>query len=184
MARNVCSNCKCASSLFDSLFSGSLTGAIFADAKNYGPEFWNSNSNSVIFENFLKFSKMHRAVPLQPIWTIMVAAKLDHSRVLVTKFHQNQSTLKGRSASQRQTHRQTNSAENNGSSGLQSGQNIIEKSNIGYRHTTASVPCLESVYKERIMLVCDFQCFEFPSVLWHCCLVDRKVCRWSMKNLL
>jgi len=66
------------------------------------------NSNSVIFENFfLKFSKMLRAVPLQPIWTIMVAAKLDHSRVLVTKVHQNRSTLKGRSAGQRHTDRQT-----------------------------------------------------------------------------
>jgi len=30
----------------------------------------------------------------------MVAAKQDHSRVLVTKFHQNRSTLKGRSAGQ------------------------------------------------------------------------------------
>ena len=40
----------------------------------------------VIFENYLKFSKRRRAVPLQPIWTIMVAAKLDQSRVLVTKF--------------------------------------------------------------------------------------------------
>jgi len=37
----------------------------------------------------------------------MVTAKLDHSRVLVTKFHQNQSRLKGRSASQRHTDRQT-----------------------------------------------------------------------------
>jgi len=46
-------------------------------------------------------------VPLRPIWTIMVGAKLDRSRVLVTKFHQNQSTLKGRSASQIQTDRQT-----------------------------------------------------------------------------
>jgi len=61
-------------------------------------------------------------VPLRPIWTIMVGAKLDRSRVLVTKFHQNQSTLKGRSASQIHTDRQTNSAENNGPSGLQSGQ--------------------------------------------------------------
>ena len=34
----------------------------------------------------------------------MVAAKLDHSRVLVTKFHQNRSTLKGRSAGERHTH--------------------------------------------------------------------------------
>ena len=33
----------------------------------------------------------------------MVAAKLDHSRVLVTKFHQNRLTLKGRSAGQRHT---------------------------------------------------------------------------------
>jgi len=46
-------------------------------------------------------------VPLRPIWTIMVAAKLDQSRVLVTKFRQNRLTLKGRSASQRHTHRQT-----------------------------------------------------------------------------
>jgi len=37
----------------------------------------------------------------------MVAAKLDHSGVLVTKFHQNRSTLKGTSASQRHTHRET-----------------------------------------------------------------------------
>jgi len=55
------------------------------------------------FWEFLKFSKRRRAVPLQPIWTIMVAAKLDQSRVLVTKFRQNRSTLKGRSAGQRQT---------------------------------------------------------------------------------
>jgi len=83
------------------------------------------DQNSAIFENFLKFSKRRRAVPLRPIWTTMVVAKLDHSRVLVTKFRQNQSTLKGRSAGQRQTdktHRQTNSAENNGPSGLQTGQ--------------------------------------------------------------
>jgi len=37
------------------------------------------------------------------MWTIMAAAKLDHSRVLVTKFHQNRSMLKGRSAGQRHT---------------------------------------------------------------------------------
>jgi len=90
------------------------------DAKNDGPELW--NSNSVIFENFLKFSKRRREVPLRPIWTIMVAAKVDQSRVLVTQFHQNRLKLKGRSAGQTHTHRQTNSAENNGPSGLQSGQ--------------------------------------------------------------
>ena len=61
----------------------------------------------VIFENFLKFSERHCAVPLRPIWTITVAAKLDYSRVLVTKFHQNRSTLKGRSVGQRHTHTQT-----------------------------------------------------------------------------
>ena len=33
--------------------------------KNDGPEF--GNSNSVIFENFFKFSKRRRAVPLRPI---------------------------------------------------------------------------------------------------------------------
>jgi len=59
------------------------------------------------FENFLKFPIRRRAVPLRLIWTIMVAAKLDHSRVLVTKIHQNWSKLKGRSASQRHTDRQT-----------------------------------------------------------------------------
>ena len=36
----------------------------------------------------------------------MVAAKLDQSRVLVTKFHENRSTLKGRNAGQRHTHTQ------------------------------------------------------------------------------
>jgi len=46
-------------------------------------------------------------VPLQRIWTIMVAAKLDRSRVLVTKFRQNWLTLKGRSAGQRHTDKQT-----------------------------------------------------------------------------
>jgi len=52
----------------------------------------------------------------------MVAAKLDRSRVLVTKFRQNRLTLKGRSARQRHTDTQTNSAKNNGLSGLHSGQ--------------------------------------------------------------
>ena len=37
-------------------------------------------------EFFLKFSKRRRAVPLRPIWIIMAAAKLDQSRVLVTRF--------------------------------------------------------------------------------------------------
>ena len=37
---------------------------------------------------FLKFSQRRRAVPLWPIWTITVAAKLDQSKVLVTKFRQ------------------------------------------------------------------------------------------------
>jgi len=37
----------------------------------------------------------------------MVAAKLDHSRVFVTNFHQNWSTLKARNAGQRHTDRQT-----------------------------------------------------------------------------
>jgi len=63
----------------------------------------------------------------------MGAAKLDHSRVLVTKFHQNRSTVKGRSASQRHTDRrsdrQTNSAENKGPSGLQVGKN---KNGLGF----------------------------------------------------
>jgi len=77
---------------------------------------------------FWKFSKRRREVPLWSIWAIMIAAKLDQSRVLVTKFHQNRLMLKGRSAGQRHTHTdrqtdsQTNSAKNNGPSGLQMGQ--------------------------------------------------------------
>jgi len=39
--------------------------------------------------------------------TIMVVAKLDQSRVLVTKFRQNRLMLKGRSAGQRHTDRHT-----------------------------------------------------------------------------
>ena len=60
----------------------------------------------------------------------MVAAKLDRSRVLVTKFRQNRLTLKGRSAGQRQTDRQTNSDENRGPSGFAIGPTD---------HTTRSV---------------------------------------------
>ena len=48
----------------------------------------------------------------------MVVAKLDQSRVLEAKLHQNRLTLKGRSAGQKHTDTQTdsqiNSAENNG----------------------------------------------------------------------
>jgi len=52
---------------------------------------------------------MRRTVPLRPIWTIMVAAKLDQNRVLVTKFHQHRLTLKGIEVPVRgtQTDRQT-----------------------------------------------------------------------------
>jgi len=47
-------------------------------------------------------------VPLRLIWTIMVAAKLDHSRVPVTKLVSSKSINgEGRSAGQRQTDRQT-----------------------------------------------------------------------------
>ena len=59
------------------------------------------------FWEFFEIFKRRRAVPLRPIWTIMVAAKLDQSRVVMTKFHQNRSTLKGRSVGQRQTDGQT-----------------------------------------------------------------------------
>jgi len=71
---------------------------------------WRTSILKFEFCNFSKFSKRRHTVPLQPIWTIMVAAKLDHSRVLVTKFHQNRSMLTGRNAGQRHTHtdRQTN----------------------------------------------------------------------------
>jgi len=61
-------------------------------------------------------------VPLRPIWAIMVVAKLEQSRVIVTKFYQKRLTFEGRSAGQRHTDRQTNSAENKGLSGLQLGQ--------------------------------------------------------------
>ena len=82
----------------------------------------------------MKFSKRRSAVPL-------VAAKLDQSRVLVTKFSENRLTLKGRSAGQRQTDRhtdrQTNSAENKGPSGLQSGQQTPLKASTSLRYATA-----------------------------------------------
>jgi len=49
----------------------------------------------VIFENFLKFSKRHRTVPLRPIWAIMVVAKLDQSRVLVTQISSKSVNVEG-----------------------------------------------------------------------------------------
>ena len=61
------------------------------------------------------------------MWNIMAAAKLDHSRVLVTKIRQNRSRCMvevpvrhTHRQTDRQTDRQTNSAENKGPSGLQS----------------------------------------------------------------
>ena len=93
---------KCISSIsFVRIESTFLQYTGDTDAKNDGPEFW--HSNSVIFENFFEiFKKASR-----PIWTIVVAAKLDHSRVLVTKIHQNRSTLKGKSAGQTHTRTHT-----------------------------------------------------------------------------
>ena len=84
------------------------------------------------WELFEIFKKASRG-PSAAVWTIMVAAKLDQSRVLVTTFRQNRLMLKGRSAgprhtdrhTHRQTDSQTNSAENNGPSGLQSGQKQV-----------------------------------------------------------
>jgi len=74
-----------------------------------------------LFEIFEKASRGPSAADLDHY-----GSKLDHSRVLVNKFPQNRSTLKGRSAGQRQTDRQTdrqtNSTDNKGPSGLQSGQ--------------------------------------------------------------
>jgi len=120
--------------------------------KNDGSEFW--NSNSVIFENFLKFSKRRRAVPLQPIWTIMVAAKVDQSRVLVTKFRQNRLTLKGRSAGRRHTDRQTTSAENNGPSGLQSDQQTDTRRQL--------IPVLASIARTKIPQIHGFALADLP----------------------
>jgi len=95
---------------------------------------------------------------LRPIWTIMVAAKLDQSRVLVTKFRQNRLMLKGRSAGQRhrdrQIHRQTdrqprlkiralqvrNRAKNN-----QSGEHLC-------RHTVISQLCFSPTLIQLIEL--------------------------------
>ena len=61
----------------------------------------------VIFEIFFEIFKKASRGPSAADVDHYAAAKLDHSRVLVTKFHQNRSTLKGRSAGQRQTDRQT-----------------------------------------------------------------------------
>jgi len=55
----------------------------------------------------------------------MATAKLDQSRILVTKFRQNWLTLKGRSVGQRQTDRQTDSQTNSAENKvLQSGIHI------------------------------------------------------------
>jgi len=55
---------------------------------------------------FLEFFEISKKASRGPS-PIMVAAKLDQSRVLVTKFHQNRSMLKGRSAGQTHTHTHT-----------------------------------------------------------------------------
>ena len=87
------------------------------DAKN-GPEFW------IVILEFLKFSKRRCVVPLWPIWAIMVAAKLDHSRVLITKFQKIGQRWRVE-VPVRDT--QTDSIENKGPSGLPSGQKYSSK---------------------------------------------------------
>ena len=103
----------------------------------------------------MKFSKRRRAVPLRPIWTIMVAAKLYQSRVLATKFHQNRSTLKGRSAGQThthrhtQTHRQKNSAENNSPFRFVIGPTDEQADGIAVASTTLAMGALRRAVKMR-----------------------------------
>jgi len=95
----------------------------------------------------------------------MVAAKLDQSRVLVTKFRQNRLALKGRSAGQRHTDRQTNSAENNGPSGLQAGQqtdNATRSVTTGriYVRSTAMRPNNNNSLIYAFLLCCKFITLE------------------------
>jgi len=73
-------------------------------------------------------------VPLRPIWTIMVAAKLDQNRVPVTKFHQNRLTMKGTRARQRQTDRQTR-LKISALQVLQSGQQTKSQTALKQNHT-------------------------------------------------
>ena len=63
-------------------------------------------SISVIFGNFFKFSKRRRAVPLRPIWAIMVAAKLDKSGPC-DQVSSKSVNVEGRNAGQRHTHTKT-----------------------------------------------------------------------------
>ena len=79
----------------------------------------------------------------------MVAAKLDQSGVLVTKFRQNRLTLKGRSASQRHTDSQTNSAENKGPSGLQSGQQTQIQTTSHHGDISKNSPTSRSTKRRR-----------------------------------
>ena len=66
----------------------------------------------------------------------MVAAKLDQTTVLETKFRQNRFTMKGRSAGQRHTDRQANVGKNKGPSGLQSGQQTPLKTSTPLRYAS------------------------------------------------
>ena len=103
----------------------------------------------------------------------MVAAKLDQSRVLVTKFRQNRLTLKGRSAGQRHTDRhtdrqtdsQTNSAENNGPSGLQSGQKDRQTERHPFNGLFSGITCISQHQKAKPIWILMKQ--EMTKCQWH-----------------
>jgi len=113
----------------------------------------------VIFENFLKFSKRRRVVPLRPIWTTMVAAKLNQSRVPVTKFHQNRLMLKGRGASQRHTDTQTDRQTDRQTRLKIMALQVCNRANrfqVGRRHCTM-----------QNLRCCDGQPHSGKRVIWH-----------------
>jgi len=101
----------------------------------------------------------------------MVAAKLDHSRVLVTKFCQNRLTLKGRSAGQRHTHRQTSSAENNGPSGLQLGSD--QQFSLAVQRCSNTVGIIDLFLRFLPCMPCVASALCSCTSAYLCCVKDR-----------
>ena len=108
-------------------------------------------------------------VPLRPIWTIMVAAKLDQSRVLVTKFRENRLMLKGRSAGQRQTdrltHRHTYRQTHRQTQLKIMALKVCNRANSNcYVYCAITMPCLDRKY-ERRGKASSFSLPSFPPLL-------------------
>ena len=68
--------------------------SVLFESSQFLLQYTEDTDTKMMDQNF-EIRKRRRVVPLRPIWTIMVAAKLDHSRVLVTQVSSKSVNVEG-----------------------------------------------------------------------------------------